>query len=103
MKSEGLRRPERFRATRVCASQQCATILLEANLLGCQPCPPALDESSDASNAGLIYRLRPSNYWTTLAKQKAFDSLPVCFFAVGDFYKPSKKNDQEGGVPCVSG
>jgi hypothetical protein len=25
------------------------------------------------------------------------------FFAVGDFHKPSKKIDQEGGVPCVIG
>jgi hypothetical protein len=88
--------------TRGVHCNQFAAIRLEAKPAGMPAFRPALNESSAASNGGLIY---------SLADPEALDNtrgtegirLPVCFFAVGDFYKPSRKSDQEGGVPCVSG
>jgi hypothetical protein len=90
--------------TRGVHRKQFAAILLEAKPAGMPALQVALNESSAASNGGLIYSLADPEALDNTRKTEGIRiRLPVCFFAVGDFYKPSRKSDQEGGVPCVSG
>ena len=103
MNSEELWRPESYSRPRACVSQPMRhhpsrrQSFWDASLAG-RPWVRV----SDTSNVGSINSLAAFELLDNTRETEGI-RLPVCFFAVGDSYKPSKESDQEGGVPCASG